>query len=118
MRPFPHNAYCPYFQGTFELVGKRWTAAILRSLFAGRSRFTEIVASVPGLSNRLLAERLNELIAAGVVATGDRVAGGYALTDRGRDLHRVLAEVEYWNHRWLEADLGGPRPPAQGVAGG
>ncbi|MDP3984339.1 MAG: helix-turn-helix domain-containing protein [Acidimicrobiia bacterium] len=105
MKPFPHNTYCPYFQDTFELLGKRWTAAILRALFSGRSRFVEIVDSVPGLSNRLLVERLNELIAADVVLSCDGREGGYALTERGKDLRPILKEVEDWNRRWIEEEI-------------
>ena len=44
-----------------ELIGRRWTASILRALFAGSERFTDIARTVPGLSNRLLTERLEEL---------------------------------------------------------
>lgn len=90
---------------TIELVGKRWTGAILRTLFAGCHRFGEIVDAVPGLSHRLLSERLEDLETAGVVAA--TVAEGrplYSLTDRGHDLKDALAAFEAWNNRW------GPAP--------
>jgi DNA-binding HxlR family transcriptional regulator len=44
-----------------EILGRRWTGAIVRALLAGPSRFSEIVAAIPGLSDRLLSERLKEL---------------------------------------------------------
>jgi len=100
---FPRSAHCPYFQGTAELVGKRWTAAILRTLLAGCSRFGEISAAIPGLSNRMLAERLEELQVAGLVSVSHTPRPIYTLTERGRDLRRILAEVEEWNYRWGEA---------------
>lgn len=103
---FPHNEYCPRFQETFELLGKRWTAAILRAFFSGRARFVDIAEAVPGLSNRLLVERLNDLIEAGLVIryrSGDR---GYGLTAKGRDLRGILEEVEDWNRRWTDEPAG------------
>jgi DNA-binding HxlR family transcriptional regulator len=100
---FPPSAHCPNFQATAELVGKRWTAAILRTLLAGCSRFGEISAAIPGLSNRLLAERLEELQEAGLVSATHNPRPLYALTERGTDLRSILAEVEAWNYRWGEA---------------
>jgi DNA-binding HxlR family transcriptional regulator len=98
---FPPSVYCPYFQRTLELIGRRWTAAILRTLFAGKARFTDIESSVPGLSARLLSRRLTELVQAGLVEepSGAR-HGAYALTKRGLDLRAALAELEAWNQRW------------------
>lgn len=83
-----------------ELLGKRWTAAILRTLFAGCSRFTEIVDAVPGLSNRLLSERLGELLEAELVTASGGARPVYSLTPRGRDLGAALSEIEAWNLRW------------------
>jgi DNA-binding HxlR family transcriptional regulator len=97
---FPVSSHCPHFQTVVELVGKRWTGAILRSLFAGCSRFGEIVEAIPGLSHRLLTERLAELQQAGLVRASEDRRPLYGLTDKGRDLRRVLAEFEAWNTRW------------------
>ncbi|MFQ5523274.1 MAG: winged helix-turn-helix transcriptional regulator [Acidimicrobiia bacterium] len=102
---FPHNAYCPYFQETIELIGRRWTATILRALFAGNERFTDIAKTVPGLSHRLLSERLEELQRAGLVTIEPGIKHGtYRLTDKGHDLRRIFAELEDWNARWYEAE--------------
>jgi len=102
---FPHSAYCPYFQAAIELIGRRWTASILRALFAGAERFTDIARTVPGLSHRLLAERLAELQDAGLVVIEPGIKHGtYRLTPKGRDLQRVFTELEAWNRRWYEAE--------------
>lgn len=104
--PFHDSEYCEYFQATVELIGRRWTASILRSMFAGASRFSEITAVVPNLSSRLLTERLGELIEAGLVSR--RLAGGvtrYELTPRGRDLEGVFQALENWNYRWLAPEV-------------
>jgi DNA-binding HxlR family transcriptional regulator len=100
--PFPASAYCPVFQASLEFLGARWTASILRVLFARKLvRFTDLLEAVPRLSSRLLSQRLDELTAAGVVT---RLPGNghprYALTDKGRDLSEVFAALERWNRRW------------------
>lgn len=100
---FPNNPYCPYFQQTVELIGRRWTASILRALFAGNERFTDIGRAVPGLSHRLLTERLDELQQASLVTIEPGIKHGtYRLTERGADLRRVFTEFEDWNARWYE----------------
>ncbi len=102
---FPHNPYCPYFQRTVELIGRRWTASILRALFAGEQRFTDIARTVPGLSHRLLSERLDELREAGLVTIEPGTKHGtYRLTERGEDLREVFHALEAWNARWYEPD--------------
>lgn len=98
---FPHSAYCPIFQSSLELLGSRWTAAILRVLFDAPMRFTDILETVPRLSSRLLAQRLDELVDATLVERrDDRPHPTYALTDKGRDLRAAFQELERWNHRW------------------
>ena len=102
---FPHTAYCPMFQSSLELLGSRWTAAILRVLFDTPMRFTEILETVPRLSSRLLAQRLEELVDAALVERrGGQPHPIYALTDRGRDLRATFQELERWNQRWATSD--------------
>jgi DNA-binding HxlR family transcriptional regulator len=96
---------CPRFHQAIELIGKRWTGAVVRALMDGPRRFGQILEAVPDLHDRLLSERLKELEGAGLVTrrvypeTPVRIE--YALTERGRDLERVLDEVERWAHRWI-----------------
>ena len=96
---------CPRFHRAVELVGKRWTGAIVRTLMDGPRRFSELLDAVPGLHDRLLSERLKELESEGLVArrvypeTPVRIE--YELTEKGRDLERVVAEVQHWADRWL-----------------
>ena len=99
---------CPRYHEAVELVGKRWTGAILAVMLQGGSmRFSEIAQAVPALSDRLLSERMKELEARGIV---ERRVGGasparveYELTKMGRDLAPALGELEAWAHRWLES---------------
>ena len=98
------DALCRSFLGSVELVGKRWSSGILLSLARGAERFSEIIASIPGLSDRVLAERLRELESSGllqreVIATMP-VQVRYRLTDRGADLLESLQPLVGWNQRW------------------
>lgn len=98
---------CPRFHRAVELIGRRWTGAILSTMLSGATRFTDMVNAVPGLSDRLLSERLKELEAEGIVQrivhaeTPVRIE--YLLTDKGRDLGTVIDAVGTWAGRWLEA---------------
>jgi DNA-binding HxlR family transcriptional regulator len=101
---------CPKFHRAIELVGKRWTGAIVRVLMEKPRRFCEIQQAVPGLHDRLLSERLKELEAEDIVVrrvypdTPVRIE--YELTAKGKALERVVAEVQRWANRWVPAQAG------------
>jgi DNA-binding HxlR family transcriptional regulator len=97
---------CPRYHEAEELVGKRWTGAILYVLLqGGRLRFTQIAQAVPALSDRLLSERMKELEARGIVvrhvSDGSPVKVCYELTEKGRQLAPALGELKTWADRWL-----------------
>jgi DNA-binding HxlR family transcriptional regulator len=96
---------CPYYHQAVELVGKRWTGAILVVLLDGPLRFSEVAQAIPQLSDRLLSERMKELEARGLVARrvidGPPVRVEYALTDMGHELEPALAALKHWARRWL-----------------
>ena len=98
---------CPHFHRAVELVGKRWTGAILYVLLdSGRPlRFSEIGHAVPDLSDRLLSERMKELEGAGIVdrrvTNTSPIKVEYELTERGRELAPALGELKRWADRWL-----------------
>ena len=97
---------CPRLHETVELVGKRWSGAIIYVLLQGGTmRFSEIANAVPALSDRLLSERLKELESRGIVERrvheSAPVRVEYELTERGRDLRDALAELKAWGDRWL-----------------
>ena len=107
-------ACCPYYHRAVELIGKRWTGAIVGVLLHGPLRFSEIAQAVPELSDRLLSERMKELEAHGVVARtvvpGPPVRVEYGLTEMGRELEPALSELKAWARRWLDApDKARPR---------
>jgi len=88
-----------------ELIGKRWSGAILLVLMGGPARFSEIKGLVPEISDRLLSERLKELEAERLVERrvmeSVPVAVEYALTDKGRALEPALRGLKSWAHDWL-----------------
>jgi DNA-binding HxlR family transcriptional regulator len=87
---------CPALTEAFGLLGKRWTALILDVLSGRPARFCEIPRAIPGLSDRLLAERLRELAAAGLVQRRPDRGNAYELTDVGRRLLPGLNEIRRW----------------------
>jgi DNA-binding HxlR family transcriptional regulator len=99
----PH--LCARFHRAVELIGGRWTGALIQLLFHGRMRFAELRAAVPEISDRMLSERLRELEAEGIVArivvpeTPVRVE--YQLTEKGRALEQALAAVGKWAECWV-----------------
>ena len=99
--------FCPRYHHAMELIGRRWTGVILRVLINGPHRFNELLAAVPGLSDRLLSERLRELEAEGLVLRevlpGPPVRVEYQRTGRGHDLEQVIRDIAAWAEKWLPA---------------
>jgi DNA-binding HxlR family transcriptional regulator len=97
---------CPRYHQAVELIGKRWSGAILAVLIdADRPlRFSELAHAVPQLSDRLLSERLKELEAHGLVlrhCSDDSPRVAYELTGKGRELAPAIAELKAWAQRWM-----------------
>jgi DNA-binding HxlR family transcriptional regulator len=99
------SAFCPSYHHAIELIGRRWTGAILRAMLSGEARFSDIASVVPGLSDRLLSERLKELEAEGIVmrtvVASTPVRVDYALSEKGQALSDVIAAVSTWAEQWL-----------------
>ena len=96
---------CPRFESAVTLIGKRWTGLIIEVLLQEPRRFSEIAQVISQVSDRMLAERLKELEAEGIV---DRrvypdtpVRVEYALTDKGRDLAPVMQALHRWANTWI-----------------
>src|SRR5690348_16754641 len=101
------EAFCPAYQRGIELIGGRWTGAIVRAMLSGGScRFSDLVQAIPGLSDRMLAERLRELEAEGIVrrtvVPEMPVRVEYRLTDKGRALSSVIEAMVTWLTKWGE----------------
>lgn len=98
------NGVCPHFHAAIELIGKRWTGAILSALTERSLRFGELAKAVPGLSDRLLSQRLRELEEEGLVRreveAGTPVRVTYSLTEKGAGLGPAIGELKAWARRW------------------
>lgn len=101
----PRERCCSLYHRAVELVGKRWTGAILFVLLDGPLHFSAIRQLVPDLSDRLLAERLKELEAEGIVERevldGAPVRVEYSLTEKGRALEPAVRALKSWAREWL-----------------
>ncbi|GAA0725265.1 helix-turn-helix domain-containing protein [Clostridium malenominatum] len=95
---------CPKFENAFELLGKRWTGLIIRTLLSGKKRFSDIADAIPNMSARMLTERFKELESQGIVIrrvypeTPVRIE--YELTEKGHDLEGVMDEIQKWAEKW------------------
>lgn len=95
---------CREFRGSAELVGRKWSAAILLALARGAERFGEVQHAVEGISARLLAVRLRELegqhLVERTVVPTTPVEIRYTLTERGRELLVSLIPLIRWQQKW------------------
>lgn len=101
----PLAEFCARYHYAMELIGRRWAGVILRVLLSGPHRFNEILAVIPGISDRLLTERLRELEAERIVERhvqpGPPVRVEYKLTPRGYELEDAVRAIAAWAEKWL-----------------
>ncbi|WP_337981754.1 winged helix-turn-helix transcriptional regulator [Lysinibacillus sp. JNUCC-52] len=91
---------CSSYHQAIEFIGKRWMGMIIYTLLPGPKRYHEIHATIPGISDRLLTERLNELVQAGLIekkyidSSIKKVE--YALTPNGLAFQEVILSIQKW----------------------
>lgn len=105
--PLPHPpALCTRFHRASELIGRRWTGAIIFVLLKQPCRFATLGDAIPDITDRMLSDRLQELESEGIVArtvvpeTPVRVE--YALTKKGRALAKAIDAIADWAHHWTD----------------
>src|SRR3712207_1777974 len=119
-----YQQYCALARA-LDVVGNRWTLLIIRELGPGPRRFTDLVAGLPGISRKLLSDRLRDLERDGVIAKRDLpppvARQVYELTDDGRDLSFSLAPLIAWGARRIgerqPGEFFSPRGPAVAMVG-
>jgi len=110
----PDLTLCTRFHRAIELIGRRWTGAIVYLLLRSRCRYATLRAAIPEITDRMLSERLQELEQEGIVErtvipeTPVRVE--YALTKKGRALASAIGAMADWAERWVELEA--PARPA------
>ena len=99
-----YDQYCPVAHA-LDLVGDRWALLVVRELMAGPKRYTDLGEHLPGIGTNILAARLRDLEAAGIVIrrtlpppAASRV---YELTEYGQELRPVIRELGLWGARSL-----------------
>ena len=106
-------ALCARFHRASELIGRRWTGAIVFVLLKSRCRFATLRDAIPDITDRMLSDRLQALEEEGILertvvpATPVRVE--YALTKKGHALAAAIDAIAEWAHKWIDEDA----PPAR-----
>ncbi len=90
-----------------DVVGERWTLLVVRNLLLGPKRYGDLLAQLPGITTNLLAKRLREMSAAGLVVRTQLPAPAnvavYELTDTGRALEPAIMALAGWGGRYMDA---------------
>lgn len=96
---------CPKFEDAFKLLGRRWTGLIIQTLLNKEKRFSDISKAIPNISARMLTQRFKELEDSGIVIRNvypeTPVRIEYELSNKGKDLARVMTEIQNWADKWL-----------------
>jgi DNA-binding HxlR family transcriptional regulator len=103
---------CSRFHRAIELIGSRWTGAILQTLLQGKTRYAAIRGAIPDITDRMLSERLRSLegedLVLRVVVPESPVRVEYELTQKGRELQKALREIGNWAERWISLESDNP----------
>jgi DNA-binding HxlR family transcriptional regulator len=103
----PELELCERATRVFELLGKRWSGLLIDLLLQRPARFSELARAVPGLSERVLGERLRELEEAGLVERrvdpGPPISVTYLLTPLGEELEPAMRELRDWASKLIAA---------------
>ncbi len=96
---------CARFHRAVELIGRRWSGAVIQLLLQGPARYAALRDAIPGLSDRMLSERLQELEEEGIVVRRVipeiPVRVEYELSAKGRELEPALSAIGRWAEHWL-----------------
>ncbi|MEU8355751.1 helix-turn-helix domain-containing protein [Nonomuraea sp. NPDC048882] len=99
------DSVCTRFHIALELIGARWSGAVIHMIFKGAHRYADLKAAIPGINDTMLARRLRELEAAGLVERRvlptSPVRVEYHLTQMGQELRPALDQLLAWSHKWI-----------------
>ena len=101
-----YNQYCPVAHA-LDLVGERWTLLIIRNLFVGPKRFSDLLRGLPGIGTNILTGRLKALEENGLIQSRflppPAASSVYELTPYGRSLQDVMVALALWGVQSLGA---------------
>jgi len=105
---------CSKFHRASELIGRRWTGAIIFVLLESRCRFAVLRQAIPDITDRMLSDRLQELesedIVERAVIPDTPVRVEYGLTQKGRALASAIEAISHWADKWIDVDAAARRP--------
>jgi DNA-binding HxlR family transcriptional regulator len=110
-------ALCAQFHHASELIGRRWTGAIIFVLLKQTCRFATLREAIPGITDKMLSERLQELEQEGLVErtvvpeTPVRVE--YSLTKKGKALAGAIDSIATWAEKYVPLKVPASKPPAK-----
>jgi DNA-binding HxlR family transcriptional regulator len=103
----PTPELCGRFHQASELIGRRWTGAIIFVMLRKSCRFAALREAIPQITDRMLSQRLQELEHEGilerVVVPHTPVRVEYTLTRKGRALGKAIGAITAWAHTWIDA---------------
>jgi DNA-binding HxlR family transcriptional regulator len=106
--PSLSTSLCPKYEKAAAILGKRWTGLIIRALMDGPRRFNELLKIVDAVSDRLLTERLRELVDEGLVVRTvypeSPVRIEYSLTPMGQAMKQVSDAIQDWANEWITVE--------------
>jgi len=110
-------ALCTSFHHAIELIGRRWTGAVISLLLQSRCRYATRRDAIPDITDRVLSERLQELeserIGERTVIPETPVRVEYSLTKKGRALASAVEAIGAWAHKWGATPAAGKRKTAR-----
>ena len=105
---------CTKFHHASELIGRRWTGAILFLLLKQKCRFATLRDAIPDITDRMLSDRLQELEREGLVertvVPDTPVRVEYSLTKKGRALTDAMNAIATWAEKWMDAPPAAAKP--------
>ena len=109
-KPFAKTpALCARFHQASELIGRRWTGAIIFVLLRSRCRFATLRDAIPDITDRMLSERLQELehedVVDRTVVPDTPVRVEYGLTKKGRALATAIEAITDWAQKWIDLEV-------------
>ena len=111
---------CARFHAAVELIGRRWSGAVIHLLLKAPARYAELRDAIPDITDRMLSERLRELEDEGIVSRRVipqiPIRVEYSLTAKGRALEPALGALGAWAERWV-GKAGGAKPVAKARKG-
>ena len=94
------SATCPQIDGAFALLAKKWVGPILFSLCRRELFFSDLEKSIPGISARVLTQRIRELeadkLVVRTVSLSPPLRVSYRLSEKGEGLASIIQEIAAW----------------------